>query len=348
MTTPRSESVYQPARRLPADGGPLVTVFIPTVGRLALIRESVQSAQAQTYGRIEILLGDNGSTDGTERYIAELSAEDERVASYRFTTRVPMSRSWQEGFDRANGRYLIVLSDDDLITADCISSCVEAFLANPSAQVVAGVQETIGTENTPETERWKRHYVAQAGGPGRHAITVDSFNGWRPLMGACLLDTAWWKDIGFGTYSGMSADIDMFLRGSIKGYEAVVIDRTIAKYRIHPTMNSASAVNLHSDAMRVIDQVGRASPGLFTRPAWRHVHDSAVDALVNSLVAARKIAEARACIEAHRETLDPRLRKRLDTKVWLNSSEPGRFLWRKVQDVRAVTRRLRGAASPGQ
>lgn len=333
-------SQYEPAKQIPADRSSLVTIFIPTVGRIKLIPESVRSAQAQRYGPIEILIGDNASLDGTDQYIRDLMKDDGRVSCFRFGDRVSMARNWQEGISRAAGEFVIILSDDDLITEDCVSSCMDMFAAHPDIEVAAGMQETIGREHSVAQESWRREYLSRSRGAGRLEINIDTFNGWRPLMGASVLRTEWARSIGFGSYAGMSADIDMFFRAALRGYRAFMMDRVIMRYRVHPSMNSASSVALHRDALRVVESLADLSPNLYARPGWREMRDTVINGLVSALLEDGKVDEARVTLKANRVNMAPRMRAQLEAKILANSSSAGRFVWRMLRNTRSAAHRL--------
>ncbi len=49
----------------------LVSVYIPTKNRLELLKRAIQSVKEQTYKNIEIIVVDDGSTDGTREYLAQ-------------------------------------------------------------------------------------------------------------------------------------------------------------------------------------------------------------------------------------------------------------------------------------
>jgi glycosyltransferase involved in cell wall biosynthesis len=65
-----------------ADQSEKVTVLIPVYNGEKYIRESVESILAQTYKNIEVLIYNDGSTDGTDGIIKELASRDHRIARF--------------------------------------------------------------------------------------------------------------------------------------------------------------------------------------------------------------------------------------------------------------------------
>ena len=62
---------------------PLVSIGIPTHERATTLARALDSALAQTYERIEVIIADNGSQDLTEAVCREASARDKRVRYLR-------------------------------------------------------------------------------------------------------------------------------------------------------------------------------------------------------------------------------------------------------------------------
>jgi glycosyltransferase involved in cell wall biosynthesis len=89
---------------------PLFTVIIPTYNRLKLLKESLQSIYTQTFTDYEIIVIDDGSTDGTLEYLQTLAP---RIQIYRQENKGP-GAARNLGAIHAQGDYLAFLDSDDL------------------------------------------------------------------------------------------------------------------------------------------------------------------------------------------------------------------------------------------
>jgi glycosyltransferase involved in cell wall biosynthesis len=109
-----------------AAASPLVSTVIPTYNRRALIQRSVDSALAQTYPRQEIIVVDDGSTDGTGDLLRELFGARIR---YVWQRNGGVSSARNHGMRLARGELIALLDSDDLWDATKLEKQV-AFLAD--------------------------------------------------------------------------------------------------------------------------------------------------------------------------------------------------------------------------
>ena len=104
---------------------PLVTIGMPTYNRAnGYLREALESALAQSYPNLEIVVSDNGSTDNTESVVR--SYADPRIRFFRQQPPVTPNDNFNFCLQQANGAYFLMLHDDDKIDPDFVSACMEA------------------------------------------------------------------------------------------------------------------------------------------------------------------------------------------------------------------------------
>jgi glycosyltransferase involved in cell wall biosynthesis len=114
---------------------PLISVLICTYNGKRFLEQTINSVLAQTYPNFEIVIVDDGSTDGTQALVAKLSDQYECIrAFYRSNHGLPASRNFS--FAQAHGEWIAIIDQDDL----CYPSRLERQLAiaseNPTAKLI--------------------------------------------------------------------------------------------------------------------------------------------------------------------------------------------------------------------
>jgi len=129
MSKPRAD---QPARALP-----LVTVVIPVYNRRELVPQTLDSVLVQDWPRVEIVVVDDGSTDGTADDVRKKYSG--RVRVLRQENRGP-SAARNAGFVASQGDFLASVDSDDELPAGSIRARAEALRANPDAGLAYGLR----------------------------------------------------------------------------------------------------------------------------------------------------------------------------------------------------------------
>lgn len=92
---------------------PLVTIIIPAFNAGAFLSHAVESACAQTYRNIEILVVDDGSSDNTQAIAQELARRDPRVRLLAHAVNCGVSAARNLGLREAKGDWIAILDADD-------------------------------------------------------------------------------------------------------------------------------------------------------------------------------------------------------------------------------------------
>jgi glycosyltransferase involved in cell wall biosynthesis len=94
-------------------GAPKVSVFIPVYNRERHLCVAVNSILAQTFTDFELLLVDDGSTDGSLELLERYAARDTRVRVEANGANLGIPRTRNRGLDLARGEYIALLDSDD-------------------------------------------------------------------------------------------------------------------------------------------------------------------------------------------------------------------------------------------
>lgn len=112
----------------------LVSIIITTYNRRHFIREAINSCLLQSYPHIEVIVVDDGSTDGTMEVLADLIHAKKIIYHYKKNAERAAARN--TGMKLASGHFYKFLDSDDLIEKECISTCIKCFLDHKDVMLV--------------------------------------------------------------------------------------------------------------------------------------------------------------------------------------------------------------------
>jgi len=112
---------------------PLVSICIPTYNRAGMIRTAIESALAQTYGNIEVIVVDNASTDSTEEVVKGI--HDGRLQYHRNPVNLGLFGNFNRCIELAHGEYIHILHSDDSIDPGFTGTCIRFFLDHPDVMM---------------------------------------------------------------------------------------------------------------------------------------------------------------------------------------------------------------------
>jgi hypothetical protein len=214
---------------------PSVTLALTTRNRTAYLAEVVQCVLAQDYSNLDILISDNGSSDGTPELARALVLSDPRVRFRRNETAVPQNEHFTQCTLAARGDYFILLHDDDRINSSFVSELVAVAVEYPDVNVVLPANVTIDQKGVI-TRRFGLPDDAVFDGPN---FIVDYWLCVRgPQLLACLTTILIKTQtvMRFGGYrhftSGRNIDNLLFLQCGLVGRIGFA-PRAIFEYREH-------------------------------------------------------------------------------------------------------------------
>lgn len=106
---------------------PLITVIIPIYNVEKYLRECLDSVLAQTYTNLEILLVDDGSTDGSGAICDEYAGKDSRIRVIH-QENGGLSAARNTGLDAARGEYVSFVDSDDVVGPHFIEVLYDALI----------------------------------------------------------------------------------------------------------------------------------------------------------------------------------------------------------------------------
>ena len=130
-----------------ASGQPLVTIAIPAYSA-RFFAAALDSALAQTYPHVEIVVCDDSSEDAIASIVAARNAEL-RVRYERNPVRLKGRGNYRRCLELAHGEFLKYLNDDDVLEPDCVARLVEAFVRVPDLALATSHRLRIDAFGSP-------------------------------------------------------------------------------------------------------------------------------------------------------------------------------------------------------
>ena len=131
---------------------PKVSVIIPVYNVYCFIHESVSSVINQTYSHLEIILIDDGSTDGSGKICDEFANTDPRITVIH-TPNKGLSAARNAGLRAMTGEIVAFLDPDDVFVSDAIEKALRS-LDEQAADIVSFGYISLKTEGRLSVENY--------------------------------------------------------------------------------------------------------------------------------------------------------------------------------------------------
>ena len=213
----------------------LVSVIMPCYNGERYLAEAIESALSQTHRPIEVIVVDDGSTDGS-RQVAERFGD--RI---RWTQRdhSGIAGARNHGIELAQGEFLAFLDADDLWVEDKLARQVKALRDDPSAGIVSGEMEQFVS---PEL-------VGQIDSRIQFVAGVVSVR----IPGSVLVRRSEFDRVGvFSTDLTTGEFMDWISRAGNAGVKSVQIPGVVLRRRIHDANHGILRKDAQSDYLKVV------------------------------------------------------------------------------------------------
>ncbi len=242
----------------------LVSAVIIFFNEERFLEEAIESVRAQTYTNWELLLVDDGSTDGSSACARRhAAAEPGRVRYLEHPGRVNlgMSAARNLGIRGARGEVLAFLDADDVWRPDKLEHQVGLLSANRAADMIWG-RTYYWYSWTGRTEDKELDHIAvfPAGLGGLVSgapLRAFCFQGAPPSNCASLFRTDFVRGVGGwdASFRGLFEDQVFWAKATAVG-KAYIDDKCVARYRMHPDSSCYTALregSYHASRKRYLD-----------------------------------------------------------------------------------------------
>jgi glycosyltransferase involved in cell wall biosynthesis len=230
---------------------PKISVIVPIYNQAPFIRETVDSVLDQDYPAIELVLSDDGSTDGTSDILREYAERDpERVKVVASERNTGIAGAFNRALDVHTGEYIAWLGGDDVMLPGKLSRQIQALRARPEAIGCCHDAEVFDSASGGSYGRFTEVYNGRRGvRDGGVELVLDP--GYLMLPSTMVVRSSAVGELRFDQRVRVSNDwlfdIELFQRGPIVG-----LDEVLARYRRHQSNATSQLSDVLEDALVVL------------------------------------------------------------------------------------------------
>jgi GT2 family glycosyltransferase len=251
---------------------PLVSIVIPHWNGAQHLPTCLESLRAQTYPRVEVIVADNGSSDGS---LALLSRDYPGVRVLALGENLGFTGACNAGMRAAQGDFVALLNNDTETDPHWMAEIVAAFERHPEAGLVASKMLLFDRRDTFHTAG---DFYRVNGTPGNRGVwqkdegqydreeTVFSACGGSAAYRREMLDQVGLLDNDF-FYS--CEDLDLAWRAQLAGWRCIYAPRAIVYHKLMATGGGATS-SFH-DGRNFIYLLAKDYPGDLWRAHWRAI-----------------------------------------------------------------------------
>ena len=205
---------------------PLVSVIMPCYNAAPFVQQAVHSALGQSYAEVELIVVDDGSTDGSVEILEKLAAEHPDRIRLLFQGRMGPFPARNRGLRVAGGGLIAFLDADDYWSSDCLEKLAVALEASQTDIAYCGWQ------NIGEGVPGKEPYIPPDYGKMDTVAEFLRSCPW-PIHAALIRRPAVDAVRGFSERRFSAMDYDLWLRLYAHTQKIVRVPEVMAFYRWH-------------------------------------------------------------------------------------------------------------------
>jgi len=201
--------------------GPLVSIVVTCFNYDEYVAEALNSARDQTWGRLEIVVVDDGSTDSSASIIDDFKsrAHGREVKVIHQANSGQPAAARNAGIEIAKGELILPLDADDRLAPTMVEECVNEYLDNPDAEIIYTDVQEFGDSDERITAR---------------EYDLELLKYQNHLSYCSLYPRRGWQEVGgYRLNIRGCEDWDMWLALGLRGYRGKHLGRPLFHYRRH-------------------------------------------------------------------------------------------------------------------
>lgn len=210
---------------------PIVSVLMPVYNGERFLESAVRSVLSQSFEQFELVIVDDGSTDGSPAVLARLAAEDGRIRIQRQENR-GHAGALNTALELARGEFVAVLDCDDEALPRRLEAQVAALDADRSLAAVGGAAEFINEDGAC--------FFVQGYPPAPEQVSADLLTTCPVLHSAMMIRREAVTAIGcYRETLSLALDYDLLLRLDERAGISN-LEHPVVRYRVHAAQTTTT------------------------------------------------------------------------------------------------------------
>lgn len=126
---------------------PLVSILMLTYNNVQFLKQAIDSVSNQSYGNWELIVSDDGSTDGAWELAQALVAKDKRMKAFQNSVQLGIVKNRKAAFDKSTGELIAHLDGDDVLFGYSVKRMVDELNLNPTVALAQSDSVFIDPQN---------------------------------------------------------------------------------------------------------------------------------------------------------------------------------------------------------
>ncbi len=111
-------------KKIRQDNKPEASIIVLTYNQLKYTKKCINSIYKNTRLQFELIIVDNGSTDGTVKYLKELQEKKSNIKLILNKRNIGVARGWNQGIKASKADYIAILNNDIIVTPNWLKNCI--------------------------------------------------------------------------------------------------------------------------------------------------------------------------------------------------------------------------------
>jgi GT2 family glycosyltransferase len=264
------------------------SIIIPHLNGKHHLDDCLGSLRQQTVKAFEVLLVDNGSSDGTQAYVRENFPE---VTLIELGQNQGFTGACNAGWAAAQGEIVILLNNDTEVEPNWLREVLATFAQNPQVGMVASKMLLFDQRDTFHTAG---DFYRVDGIPGNRGVwqkDVGQFDQIEPVFSACGGSSAYRRtmlaEIGFldDDFFFSCEDVDMGWRAQLAGWQVLYVPTAVVYHKLKAT--GGSVTGSYYDGRNFLYLIWKNYPSTLLRRYWQDIFRAQLKISRNALRAWR-------------------------------------------------------------